>query len=65
MNIILNGESRTVTGPTVAAVLAEIGLAEARLATALNGDFLPAGLRATTNLADGDRLEALSSMQGG
>ena len=65
MNIILNGDRQAVTGPTVADVLIEIGLGTARVATALNGDFLPAGLRATTTLAEGDRLEALSSMQGG
>lgn len=65
MNIILNGERRQVTGPTVADVLAEIGLGTARVATALNGEFLPAGLRAATTLTDGDALEALSSMQGG
>ncbi|WP_312527690.1 sulfur carrier protein ThiS [Paracoccus sp. (in: a-proteobacteria)] len=65
MNIILNGEKQAVTGPSVADVLAEIGLGDARVATALNGEFLPVGLRAVTNLADGDRLEALSSMQGG
>lgn len=65
MNIILNGERRQVTGPTVADALAEAGLANARLATALNGDFLPAGLRAATALKDGDALEALSPMQGG
>lgn len=65
MNITLNGEKRTVTGPTVADVLAETGLAEARTATALNGAFLPAGQRVTTTLRDGDTLEVLSSMQGG
>lgn len=65
MNIILNGERRQVSGPTVADVLAEIGLGTARVATALNGSFLPAGQRATTTLTDGDALEALSSMQGG
>lgn len=65
MNILLNGERRQVTGPTVADVLAEIGLGTARVATALNGEFLPAGLRSATTLTDGDALEALSSMQGG
>ncbi|AGT07223.1 sulfur carrier protein ThiS [Paracoccus aminophilus] len=65
MNIILNGTRRAVSGPTVADVLAEIGLGEVKVATALNGEFLPAGLRATTAISDGDALEALSSMQGG
>ncbi|WP_294924542.1 sulfur carrier protein ThiS [uncultured Paracoccus sp.] len=65
MNITLNGERRSITGPTVADVLAEIELAEARVATALNGAFLPAARRADTTLKDGDSLEVLSSMQGG
>lgn len=65
MNIILNGERRRVTGPTVADVLTEIGLAEVKVATALNGEFLPAARRDTTELADGDALEALTAMQGG
>lgn len=65
MNITLNGERRSVAGRTVAEALAEAGFGDARLATALNGEFLPAGLRATTELSEGDALEALSSMQGG
>ena len=65
MNITLNGERRSITGPTVADVLAEIELAEARVATALNGTFLSAARRADTTLKDGDSLEVLSSMQGG
>lgn len=65
MQIMLNGQRRQVTGPTVADVLAEIDLATARVATALNGEFLPATARATTVLAEGDALEVLSSMQGG
>ena len=65
MNITLNGAAFRVTGRTVADALVEAGLGEMRLATALNGEFLPAGLRATTELSDGDALEALSSMQGG
>jgi len=65
MNIILNGEQREISGTTVADVLAEIGLEKARVATALNGEFLPAALRRETRLAAGDTLEVLSAMQGG
>ena len=65
MQIMLNGERRQITGPTVADVLAEIDLASARVATALNGEFLPAAARAATVLTEGDALEVLSSMQGG
>ncbi|HWL58651.1 MAG TPA: sulfur carrier protein ThiS [Paracoccus sp. (in: a-proteobacteria)] len=65
MKITLNGEARDLTGPTVQDVLAQIGLAEARVATALNGDFLPAGARSSAMLKDGDALEVLAPMQGG
>ena len=50
---------------TVADALSELGWGEARVATALNGDFLPAASRPTQALRDGDRLEVLAPMQGG
>jgi sulfur carrier protein len=65
MRIEVNGEARTVSGPTVATALAELGWGEAKVATALNGDFLPASARAGQALKDGDRLEVLAPMQGG
>jgi sulfur carrier protein len=65
MRIEVNGEQQTVTGATVAAALAELGWGEAKIATALNGEFLPAGARAAQALKDGDRLEVLAPMQGG
>lgn len=65
MKIEVNGEGKTVTGTTVAKVLAELGWGEARVATALNGEFLPKAAREGTALKDGDRLEVLSAMQGG
>lgn len=65
MKITLNGEARELTGPTVQDALTEIGLGAARVATALNGDFLPAATRASAALQDGDRLEVVAPMQGG
>lgn len=65
MKITLNGEARELTGPTVQDALTEIGLGAARVATALNGDFLPAATRASATLQDGDRLEVVAPMQGG
>ena len=65
MNIILNGTRRTTTSRTVADLLVEIDLAQAQVATALNGNFLPANQRAATALTEGDALEVLSPMQGG
>jgi len=65
MKIDVNGESREITGTTVAAALAEMGWAEARVATALNGQFVPKAARDTTALTEGCRLEVLAPMQGG
>ncbi len=65
MWIEVNGERRTLAAATVAAALEELGWSGARVATALNGEFLPAAARADTGLKDGDRLEVLAPMQGG
>lgn len=65
MKLTINGEPRELAVTTVADALAAEGLVEARVATALNGDFVPAGLRATTVLSPGDALEVVAPMQGG
>jgi sulfur carrier protein len=65
MRIEVNGDMHEVTGATVAAVLVELGWGEAKVATALNGEFLPATARTGQALKDGDRLEVLAPMQGG
>ena len=65
MKITLNGAARELTGPSVQDVLSEIGLGTAKVATALNGNFLPAATRAATTLKDGDALEVVAPMPGG
>jgi sulfur carrier protein len=65
MNIEINGVRREVRSATLDAALAELGFAEAKVATALNGDFVPAHERPEKHLRDGDRLEVLGPMQGG
>lgn len=65
MRIIVNGDSRETAALDLASALAELGLADAVVATALNGEFVPAGARDGMPLADGDRLEVLAPMQGG
>ncbi|WP_330450664.1 sulfur carrier protein ThiS [Paracoccus marcusii] len=65
MRIEVNGNPRDIAATTVADALSELGWGEARVATALNGDFLPAASRPTARLRDGDRLEVLAPMQGG
>lgn len=65
MKINVNGDTRTLTATTVAAALAELGWGDARVATALDGEFVPKSARDTTALTEGCRLEVLSPMQGG
>jgi len=65
MKILVNGVSRDTSAVDLAAALHEMGYGEAVVATALNGEFVPAGLRPTARLADGDRIEVLAPMQGG
>ena len=64
MNISLNGEVRQTRATTLADLLAEQGFGT-RVATARNGDFVPAGLRSNTPVRDGDQIEVVAAMQGG
>jgi sulfur carrier protein len=65
MKVILNGEPHDISARTLAAALDETGFSAARVATALNGTFVPACARPDTRLAEGDRVEVLAPMQGG
>jgi sulfur carrier protein len=65
MRIVVNGASRETAAPDLASVLQELGLGEAVVATALNGEFVPASARGGTRVSEGDRLEVLAPMQGG
>lgn len=65
MKLTINGEPREIEAATVADVLTAEGLAEARVATALNGAFVPAAARPATALSPGDALEIVAPMQGG
>ena len=65
MKIEVNGEQRDVAATNVGEALAELGLGEARVATALNGTFVSAAARDGTAVSPADRLEVLTAMQGG
>jgi sulfur carrier protein len=65
MRIDLNGRSHQTAAADLAALLDELGLDAASVATALDGAFVPRGARAATALAEGARIEVLSPMQGG
>lgn len=65
MLIMVNDETHDVAATTLADLLEELGYRGARIATALNGHFVPALQRAVTPLADGMRVEVVAPMQGG
>ncbi|WP_022706837.1 MULTISPECIES: sulfur carrier protein ThiS [Paracoccus] len=65
MRIEVNGEPHDIAAPTLLDALRELGWAEARVVTAVNGDFVPLSARAAHDLRDGDRIEVLTPMQGG
>jgi sulfur carrier protein len=65
MTLIVNGEKREVAGGTLADALRALNYGEAKVATALNGEFVPARARGLTSVKDGDRLEILAPRQGG
>jgi len=63
--LFLNGLKIETAALTLADLVDERELAEARVATALNGHFVAAARRATTTLSPGDRVEIVSARQGG
>ena len=60
MKITVNGEQRQVQERTLADLCASLGYGDARIATALNGAFVPAARRAETLLHDDDRVEIVA-----
>ncbi len=65
MRLTINGESCEVAAETLAALLEELEYDTEFLATARNGDLVPAKERGDCRLSDGDRIEILSPRQGG
>jgi sulfur carrier protein len=65
VTVLVNGERQTLAAQTVGQAIEELGFGAAKVATALNGAFVPATGRASAPLADGDRLEIVSARQGG
>jgi sulfur carrier protein len=65
VNIVVNGEKRNIDATTLAGALRALDYGEAKVATALNGEFVPARRREATPLRDGDRIEVLAPRQGG
>ena len=65
MRLVVNGAEQDVAAATLAAALEALDYRETLVATALNGDFVPARKRAETSLREGDRIEIVAPRQGG
>ncbi len=65
MKIMVNGEARRTQSRTIADLCRELGLSQAKVATARNGEFIPAKARAEATLVEGDAIEIVSPRQGG
>ncbi|TCD13334.1 sulfur carrier protein ThiS [Oricola cellulosilytica] len=65
MRIEVNGKPQDIQARTLAEALAELGLTDAVLATAVNGCFVSSTERDEIPLQYGDRVEIVMPMQGG
>ncbi|MGO4870241.1 MAG: sulfur carrier protein ThiS [Roseiarcus sp.] len=65
MKLVVNGVEQDVAAETLAAALDALDYGETLVATALNGEFVPARKRAETTLREGDRVEIVAPRQGG
>ncbi len=66
MNILLNGQEKRLPGPmTVAALLADMGLAQRRVAVEINQEIVPRSRHAEMQLQEQDRVEIVNAIGGG
>ncbi len=63
--ITVNGASILSGAATLADLVVDQGMAGARVATAVNGEFVAATRRAEIRLSDGDRIEIVHFIGGG
>lgn len=65
LSLTINGQPQQLTVSTLADALYAGGYDADRVATAVNGAFVPRASRAQHTLTDGDRIEILTARQGG
>lgn len=66
MRIFVNGEQRDVAdAPTVAALVAALGLETRKVAVERNLEIVPRSLHADTPVLEGDRFEIVTFIGGG
>jgi sulfur carrier protein len=63
--LLVNGEPREVAAGNLAEALQLLDYADAIVATALNGEFVPARKREAAAVNEGDRIEIVAPRQGG
>ena len=65
MILTVNGEPQDLAVANLAEALVALDFAEAVVATALNGQFVPKRKREETPLREGDAIEIVAPRQGG
>ena len=65
LTIIVNGEPKQTGAETLGALCVSLGFGKMKIATALNGEFVPAPRRDETRLNQDDRIEIVAPRQGG
>ena len=66
MEIVLNGQPRSLDGPiNVAGLIESLGFAGKRIAVERNGEIVPKSAYADTAILPGDRLEIVVAVGGG
>jgi sulfur carrier protein len=65
MRIFVNGDQHEIDSESLALALERLGYGGKKIATAVNGRFVAAAVRAKLKLADGDKVEVVAPMQGG
>jgi thiamine biosynthesis protein ThiS len=66
VNLVINGATRSFTGPlTLAGLVEQLGMKQDRVAIELNRDIVAREKWAITELADGDKLEIVHFVGGG
>ena len=64
-DLVVNGKTVATRAGLLSELLAEQELANTRVATAVNGQFVSEPARSHTKLKPGDRIEIVSARQGG
>jgi sulfur carrier protein len=66
MEIVLNGQTKSLVGPVnIAGLIESLGFTGKRIAVERNGEIVPKSTYAQTMIAAGDRLEIVVAVGGG